>query len=76
MARDAMLLRAASTGAPLPEGLEAALDLGASATFPVTAKDLMPRLQGPALGARLAQLQRRWIDSGFTATKDALLSSE
>ena len=46
---------------------------GAEAVFPVQAADLMPDLQGPALGARLKTLEQVWIDSGFTLSRDALL---
>jgi poly(A) polymerase len=39
----------------------------------VKARDLMPELQGPALGARLKELEDRWIASGFRLTRDELL---
>lgn len=73
-ARDIELLRAASFEAPLPATLEQDIALGAAAVFPVGARDLMPELTGPALGARLAELERRWIASGFALDRDALLS--
>ena len=41
--------------------------------FPVTASDLMPGLQGPALGARLRALETRWIAEDFQPTRDDLL---
>ena len=67
-------LRAAATGAPMdPIALEQCL-MGATRTLPVTAADLMPALQGPALGAALRRIERRWIDGGMTATRDELLS--
>lgn len=70
IARDAGLVRGALMGAP-PDlsGLEEA----AAAIFPVTARDLMPALSGPALGARLKQMESRWIASGFGLTKEELL---
>jgi len=37
------------------------------------AADLMPDYQGPALGKRLAELEDRWIASGFSLTKAQLL---
>ncbi len=73
LGRDALLLRAALTGAPMPEGWAAALARGAAAEFPVRARDLMPDHQGPALGRRLAELEAHWIASDFTLTRDALL---
>ena len=73
LGRDALLLRAALTGAPMREGWAAALARGAAAEFPVRALDLMPDHQGPALGRRLAELEARWIASDFTLTRDALL---
>jgi len=47
---------------------------GAGARFPVSAADLMPAYEGPALGARLRELEERWIDSGFAASRDELLA--
>jgi poly(A) polymerase len=73
-ARDALALRAALLGTPLPDGAEAEIAAGAGAVFPVTAADLMPEWQGPALGARLKQLERAWIASGFTADRATLLA--
>jgi len=73
LARDVALTRAASMGQPPIGNLENALSKAASATFPVKADDLMPALQGPALGARLKELETRWIASGFTFTKADLL---
>lgn len=73
MARDALLARAAVLEQPLPEGWQQAVARGAQASFPVKAADLMPALAGPALGARLAELQARWIASGFTLERDELL---
>ena len=73
LARDALLVRAAVLEQPLPQGWEEAIAEGAGATFPVKAADLMPALAGPALGARMADLQARWIASGFTLGRDELL---
>ena len=44
--------------------------------FPVTAKDLMAKgmVEGKALGDTLAQLERRWEESDYTLTKEALLA--
>ncbi|NBC97410.1 MAG: CCA tRNA nucleotidyltransferase, partial [Deinococcus-Thermus bacterium] len=65
---------AALAEAPLPAGMEAALAEGAAAAFPVRAADLMPDYAGPALGARMKQLEAAWIASGFAATKADLLA--
>lgn len=45
--------------------------------FPVTGKDLLARgeSEGEALGETLRALEARWIDSGFTLSKEELLSS-
>ena len=72
-ARDVVLLKAAMLGSALPDDLGERLDTGASARFPVRPKDLMPAFQGPALGAKLRALEDRWIASGFTLSRDALL---
>lgn len=72
-AKDALLLRAAL----MEQHWDAtALDLikqGASAKFPVKARDLMPALTGPELGQKLTDLTQNWIASGFTLTRDELL---
>jgi poly(A) polymerase len=73
LARDAVLLRAAVLEAPLPQGWRDQIAEGAGAAFPVRAADLMPALSGPALGARLKELEARWVASGFSLTRDELL---
>lgn len=74
MARDVVLLRAALLEIPLsPHDLASARD-GASQEFPICAADLMPTFTGPALGQMLTDLKNRWIASGFTLTRDDLLS--
>jgi len=55
-----------------PEQIEA-LHLGARAIFPVTARDLMPDYAGAELGARLRELEDRWISSEFRLSKSELL---
>ena len=75
LAADAVLARAASFGTPPPQGWQAEVDRGAAATFPITAADLMPDLQGEALGQRLKAMEARWLASGLTATRDDLLNS-
>ncbi len=74
VARDIALLRAALLEQPVSPVLEADLELGGSATFPVSARDLMPEYAGPALGKALRQLEAEWIASGFALDREALLS--
>ena len=70
---DAVLLRACVLEHPIgPLDMEE-VGRGAAADFPVAAADLAP-LAGPALGARLKALQRRWLASNLRATKDDLLA--
>lgn len=47
---------------------------GAAAHFPVSAADLMPALQGAALGARLKALEAAWLASDLKAGREELLS--
>jgi poly(A) polymerase len=72
-AQDVILCRAALFETALPQGWHAEILRGAQSTFPVTAADLMPTLQGPALGARLKALQARWLAGGLTSDKHSLL---
>ncbi len=71
---DVALLRAAMMGQELDNEIKDLIENSAVAIFPVSAEDLMPALEGPALGAALKQLERHWIDSGFAMNKAALLS--
>jgi poly(A) polymerase len=73
LARDVILARAALLESPLPDHWQAEIARGAAAVFPVTAADLIPALQGPALGQRLRELEAQWLASGLTAGKAALL---
>jgi poly(A) polymerase/tRNA nucleotidyltransferase (CCA-adding enzyme) len=76
LARQALLMRASLAGqVPIDPMLET-LTAAASATFPVKARDLMPRYKGPELGARLRELEAAWIASGFALSKAALLDRE
>lgn len=74
LAADIVLARGAVLATALPEGWEAELARGAEARFPLCAADLMPGLQGPALGVRLRELEARWIASGFTLSREQLLA--
>ncbi|WP_170761050.1 CCA tRNA nucleotidyltransferase [Ruegeria lacuscaerulensis] len=68
------LLRCAFQEQPWSEELRQALRTGAAAEFPIRATDLIPEFTGPALGKKLAELEARWIASGFTLTREDLLS--
>jgi poly(A) polymerase len=70
-----MLSRAAVLEMALPQDWHAEVQRGAQSTFPVTAADLMPALQGPELGMRLKALQSVWLRSGLTMTKAELLQT-
>ncbi|MFC4669052.1 CCA tRNA nucleotidyltransferase [Seohaeicola nanhaiensis] len=72
-AREVLLLRHALMGAPWEADAMALAEAGAQARFPVKARDLMPGLEGAALGRRLAELESRWIASGFRLGRDDLL---
>jgi len=71
---DAILLRSALLGQEIVDSCQNRVDFGAAQKFPVSAKDLMPALQGAALGTRLAELESRWIKSGFSLSRDELLA--
>lgn len=73
LATSALLLRGTVFEADLPDGWQPAVAAGSTAQFPVVAADLMPDLQGQALGARLAELETAWIGSDFTLTKAGLI---
>lgn len=75
VAHSALLLRACvAEREPVSSELEPLL-AASEADFPVAAKDLMDEFQGPELGAKLRELEQRWIDSGFALSKDVLLST-
>jgi poly(A) polymerase len=73
-AQDIVLLRSAKLETPLPPAWHEAIETGARARFPVKAADLMPDLSGPELGVKLAELESRWIASGFELSREQLLS--
>ncbi len=73
MARDVLVLRAVTFGAPLDTSALRPIEKAAKARFPVAARDLKDRYQGPALGEALRQLESDWIASGFTLDKATLL---
>jgi poly(A) polymerase len=71
--RDAVLLRAALLESPLPTDWQTDVARGASSVMPVTAIDLMPDLQGAALGARLKEIEARWLASDLRLTRSDFL---
>ncbi|MEW9920551.1 CCA tRNA nucleotidyltransferase [Marimonas sp. MJW-29] len=73
VAQGAMLLRAALARETPELSLLETISEASRAIFPVKAADLQPDYQGPALGAKLKELEQRWIDSGFSLGKVALL---
>ena len=72
---DILLLRAAMLDRPISTADLSDIAAGAAAIFPVSAADLMPGLTGPALGAELKRLERRWIDARFALSRDDLLNA-
>jgi poly(A) polymerase len=73
-AEDVILCRSVLLEFPLPPDWQAEIERGIQASFPVTAADLMPALQGAALGAKLREIESRWLASGLTLTKAQLLA--
>lgn len=74
VAGDIILARAAVLEQPLPDDWQVDICRGAAARFPISAADLMPALQGPALGAALKMLEMRWLNSDLTLTRAQLLA--
>jgi poly(A) polymerase/tRNA nucleotidyltransferase (CCA-adding enzyme) len=74
IAQQVLLMRYAFAGEMPDLSLFETISDASRAHFPIAATDLMPAYQGPALGARLSGLERRWIDSGFKLTRDDLLN--
>ena len=68
-----LALRAAQFEQPLAEAEVAAAKAAAGHAFPVKAADLMPEYRGAALGARLKELEAKWIASGFALGRDDLI---
>ncbi|PWJ16524.1 CCA tRNA nucleotidyltransferase [Jannaschia seohaensis] len=72
---DAVRLRAALLGAaPDPDDITLA-ERGAAASFPLRAADLMPALQGPALGQALDRARDLWREADGALTKDELVAA-
>ena len=73
-ALDVVLLRNAVLETPFSPDVIKQIEKGARADFPVRPADLMPKLQGPALGRKLRELEKRWIESDFSLSKEQLLA--
>jgi poly(A) polymerase len=74
-ATDAIAIRAALSTREISVAELESVRRGAAQSFPVKARDLMPAYSGPALGARLAELERRWIASDFSLSRADLIGS-
>ncbi len=70
---DAVLVRAALMEQALPDAWQPEVARGAAAVMPVTAADLMDQVQGPALGARLREIENRWLAADLRAGRESLL---
>ncbi|WP_299650745.1 CCA tRNA nucleotidyltransferase [uncultured Tateyamaria sp.] len=69
----AVLLRAAYANAPIDRSDLCAVSEGASADFPISAKDLA-HLSGVDLGIELKRLKQLWLASDLTKSKQDLLT--
>jgi poly(A) polymerase len=72
-ALDLALLRGATFETPVVVDQEA-WARAEQAKFPLSGRDLMPDLTGPALGKRLQELEAEWITSDFALTRADLLA--
>ena len=68
------LLRAAWTEHRVTESEHEAVRRGAQSMCPVSAAELMPKYQGPALGEALKRAQDIWIARDMHMTKDEILA--
>ena len=70
---DRLAIEAASLEQLIDPALAKKIMMAAAQSFPLRAADLMPDLQGAALGKALKTAEQRWIASEFTLTKADLL---
>ena len=73
-AKDIVMLQAAVLEGAPQQNFRQQAEWGAEQVFPIRAADLKNALQGAALGQRLKQLERRWIDSDFLLSRSQLLA--
>ncbi len=71
--RDAILISAALSSRELSGDALSQVERGARAELPISARDLMPELEGKELGDALRALEQKWIDSDFTLSREDLL---
>ncbi|WP_229802109.1 CCA tRNA nucleotidyltransferase [Paramylibacter ulvae] len=74
LAYSAALILAASLESVPPKKLRENIALANEVVFPIKSTDLSDQLQGKSLGNALRKLERRWIQSRFTMTKQELLN--
>ncbi len=72
-ATDRVAIEAASLGHEIDTNTIELVQFASRQQFPIKAADLMPALQGAALGAALRKAEEDWIASGFTAGKADLI---
>ena len=70
----AVLAHTALFETPPPAHWQADIARGTKAVCPVSAADLMPALQGPALGQKLREIEARWLASDLYLSKAEALS--
>ncbi len=73
IAVDRAAIEAASCAQKVSSETLAQIAFAARQVFPVSAADLMPKLQGAALGKALQKAKSDWIASGFQLTKAELI---
>lgn len=71
---DRLAIQAASLGQDINQADIATAHYAAKQVFPLKAADLMPDLEGAALGRALKSAEAKWIASDFVLTKDDLLA--
>ena len=74
VATDKLAMLAAQMGQRIDPEQRVFVRFAAQQSFPLRAADLMPHLEGPALGEALREAEARWISSDFTLGKDDLLA--
>ncbi len=73
-ALDVVLLEVALLGNVVNADVMQKIRFGVAQVFPIKAADLLSEFSGAALGAELSRLEEKWIVSGFSLGRDALLS--
>ena len=69
----ALIMRATLAEKTPERSLLETISTASKAIFPISAKDLMPKYQGPALGEKMRNLEQLWINSGFVLSAAELL---